>query len=114
LLSGVRSGRIPVPRHVDPLTSAEARLRLSLFQSGRATQHGRCKALDHAVTRTLETGQALRIDGGGLQISTLQDPRAAVIYNPASGGTLTAVRGPLELRLASTSRVYFFWAALCE
>jgi hypothetical protein len=114
LLSGVRSGRIPAPRQVDPLTSAQANLRLSLFQSRRATQHGRCKYLDHAVTRTFDTGQAVRIDGGGIQISTLQDPRVAVTYNPASGGTLTAVHGPLELRLASTSRIFFFWAALCE
>ena len=114
LLSGVRSGRIPVPSQADPLTSAQANLRLSLFQSGPATQHGRCKYLDRAVTRTLDTGQAVRLKGGGIQISTLQDPRVAVTYEPASGGTLTAVHGPLELRLASTSRVYYFWAALCE
>ena len=65
LLSGVRAGRIPVPGHVDPLTSAYAKFRLSLFQSQRATEHGRCTALVHPVTRTLQQGQAVRINGYG-------------------------------------------------
>jgi hypothetical protein len=90
LLSGVRSGRIPTPDHVDPLTSAQANLRLSLFQSQRATEHGHCTALIDVVTRTLDKGEAIRFDGGLLQVSAAQDPRAGVAYNPKDGRTLTA------------------------
>jgi hypothetical protein len=114
LLSGVRAGRIPVPDHVDPATSAEANLRLSLYQSQRATEHGRCKYLVEVVTRTLKQGQAVRFDGPGqLRVSSAQHPRVALIYEPTQGGTLTAVHGPLTVRLASNNP-YPYLAALCE
>jgi hypothetical protein len=114
LLSGVRAGRIPDPGHVDPLTSAQATLRLSLFQSRRATEHGRCKYLVHVVTRTLQQGQVLRFDGPGqLRVSAAHNPQIELIYTPGEGRTLTAVHGPLTVRMASNN-TFPFLAALCE
>lgn len=114
LLGGVRARRIPIPDHVDPATSAEANLRLSLYQSQRATEHGRCKYLVHVVTRTLKQGQTARFDGPGqLRVSTAQHPQVALIYKPTEGRTLTAVRGPLTVRMASNNP-YPYLAALCE
>ena len=112
LLSGVRSGRIPTPDHVDALTSAQAKLRLSLFQSRPATEHGRCTVLTHVVTRTLDKGETVRFDGGLLQVSAAQDARAAAVYNPKDGRTLTATDGPLTVKLASKSP-FPFVASLC-
>jgi hypothetical protein len=92
-------------------------LRLSLFQSQHATAHGRCRALKHPVTRTLEAGQAVRIGGGPLRISAPKDPRISVRYFPYDGRTLTAVHGPLTVRMASESAYLnpdSRPAALCE
>jgi hypothetical protein len=114
LLSGVRAGRIPVPSHVEPRISAEANRRLSLFQSRRATAHGHCTVLDHAVTRTLQQGQAVRIDGGPIRISAPQNPGLAVTYIPDDGRTLTAVHGPLTVRMESNFPLPFPLAVLCE
>jgi hypothetical protein len=114
LLSGVRAGRIPVPDHVGPSISAHANLRLSLFQSQRATEQGHCTVLVHAVTRTLKKGQTLRFNGSGqLRVSAAQNPQIALAYKPTDGRTLSAVHGPLTLRLASNNG-FPFLAALCE
>jgi hypothetical protein len=114
LLGGVRAGRIPVPDYVDPSTAAEANLRMSLYQSQRATEHGRCKYLVHAVTRTLKQGQVSRFDGPGqLRVSSAQRPQVALVYKTREGRTLTAVHGPLTVKMASNNP-YPYLAALCD
>jgi hypothetical protein len=114
LLDGVRAGKIPVPGYVDPRTAAEANLRLSLLQSQRATEQGRCKNLVHAVTRVLKQGQAIRFNGPGqLRVSAPKHPQAAVVYTAAEGRTLTAIHGPLAVRMASNNP-WPYLATLCE
>ena len=66
------------------------------------------------MTRTLEQGQTLRFDGPGqLRVSAPDNPRIAVAYQPTEGRTLTVLRGPLTVNLASNSG-FPFVAALCE
>jgi hypothetical protein len=113
LLRGVDAGRIHVPEHVDRRTAAQAAVRLSLLQSKRATQQGRCEYLVRVVSRTLKQGEAIRFAGpGNLRVIAALPARIALIYIPAEGQTLIALHGPLTLQLASASR-WPFLAALC-
>jgi hypothetical protein len=111
LLDGVSAGRIPVARDIAALTAANASLRLSLSQSHRPITRSRCTLLRHDVTRTLEAGQAVRIDGR-IRISVAKDPNVGVSYNPAYGRTVSVVHGPLTVRMASADPSSL--ARLCE
>jgi hypothetical protein len=113
LLSGVRAGRIPDPGTADPFTADQANLRLSLFQSRRASRAEGCTVLSRPVVRTLAQGQAVRLKGGQVLVSAPQDPGVSVVYNPADGRTLTAVHGPLTVRMESKN-TYPFSAVVCE
>ena len=113
LRDGVSAGRIPSPDQVAPITSATAKLRLSLFQSKRPTPASRCRVLRSPVTRSLAAGQSIVFNAGRIRVSQAQNPFIQVSYGIRYGRTLVAVREPLDLRLES-GRPSVRLAELCE
>jgi len=103
ILNGVASGRVPDPGPIDPVHAATTSLTLALRQSrfGRAKEP--CQTLGSPVTRRLEKGESMGIDGGTLAVVYL--PAAGDASNPlrfsgANRPRLLAATGPLTLRLS--------------
>jgi len=99
LIAGVRSGRIPTPRHVSRREAATAALILQLSRYGVGRSHGRCRPV---LTKTvvLQTGDRLIAQHGTFYFVAVTD----------SGGKSAPLRvksprryrvfaGPLTLRI---------------
>jgi hypothetical protein len=114
LLDGVASGRIPDAGPIEPVKAREATFRLSLYQSDDRRAPSSCSQLSKAVDRSLVKGQSLGIEGGQVRVVELTpegDERHMVVYSPSRGRTLTAVAGPLTMRLVAAAP--FFPVTLC-
>jgi hypothetical protein len=105
LLDGVASGRIPDAGRIEPVDAATWTLRLALSQTHASTSAG-CHSLVDTETLTLENGQSIGIVGGAVRVVYTPGGRARsrpVPLDPLNGHVLTALAGPLKLRLSSNN-----------
>jgi hypothetical protein len=103
LLDGMTSGQVPHPGPIEPADAATTSLGLALRQSPFGKAMEPCHTLDSPLTRRLEKGESIGIDGGELAVVYLPDGAASsypVRFNATKGPRLAATAGPLTLRLA--------------
>jgi len=110
LRTGLASGRLPTPPKHPPVTlDGEIELRLSLQQTNGLADWAPCRTLHVPVVQEVVTGQHISLGRGFVTISLLRGDRwtkavnfgqpFADRYFARLGETLTAVRGPLVLRI---------------
>jgi hypothetical protein len=110
LLDGLADGRIPAPPSDSPRgLSGQIELRLSLQQTNRITDWSPCIRVRVPVIRELRTGEHISLGRGFVRVSLLREGAwtSAVRFGDPFGRfarrwgeTLTAVRGPLTLRIS--------------
>jgi hypothetical protein len=106
LLDGVDSGRVPHPGDIDAQTAGAARVLLALRQSDENAPSSRCGRMRPPEPLTLAKGESVSFSGGSLSVTELDSSGRVLgraMFNPNLGRTLTALVGPLQLRLAPAS-----------
>jgi hypothetical protein len=107
LVDGVASRRVPDPGEIHPVVASSATLALALHQSRREGGAKPCQILSSPVTRRLEKGQHIDIDGGVLVVVYVPDrgsPSSPRQFKASKGRRLVALTGPLNLRLEPAGR----------
>jgi len=111
LLSGLSAGRIPTaPQPASRALDGQIELRLSLWQTNVGIDLAPCRSLRAPIVRQLVAGHHISIGHGFISIALLRNggwtvavkfgtPFAAPDFG-LQGETLTAVRGPLTLRIS--------------
>lgn len=103
LLDGAASGRIPVPPRMTPSQEATISLVLALQQGRREPSASACTLLREPERRLLATGASVVFAEGILNVQLITEGGIVsdtVPYAAERGGRLTALTGPLHLRLS--------------
>ena len=103
LLDGVASGRIPTTRPAGATRLLTDRLRLSLMELDRPSDHP-CRALVSRTVVRLDTGEEVGLGRGNLFVQLVSGRAHSTLVsfghalgNPGREHTLVAIRGPLAL-----------------